>query len=88
VLLMCATRRLVASPSSGDELEGRFLGLMAYLEPKGKGESRMPGNRRPGPGVRDGASGDPRELRVTAAIGEHDAHRRILRRSTRTGAGG
>src|SRR5215471_9176113 len=39
-----------------------FLGLMAYLELKGEGDRSMPGNRRPGPGVRDGASRDPRDM--------------------------
>lgn len=42
-----------------EELERRFLGLMTYLEPKGEGDSSMSGNRWPGPGVRDGAPGDP-----------------------------
>jgi hypothetical protein len=35
---------------------------MAYLDPKGEGDSSMPGNQRPGPGVRDGALGDPRDM--------------------------
>jgi hypothetical protein len=39
-----------------------FLGLMAYLNPKGAGDSSMPVKRRSGPGVRDGASWDPRDM--------------------------
>ena len=35
---------------------------MAYLEPKGEGDKSMPGNQRPGPDVRDGALGDPRDM--------------------------
>jgi hypothetical protein len=32
---LCATRRSVVFPVSREELGGRFLGLMAYLAPKG-----------------------------------------------------
>src|SRR6185312_871826 len=46
---------------SREELEGRFLGLMAYLDTKGEGDQSMPANQRPGPGVGDGALGDPRD---------------------------
>ena len=35
---------------------------MAYLEPKGEGDKSMPENQRPGPGVRDGALGDPLDM--------------------------
>lgn len=42
-----------------EELEGRFLGLMAYLEPKGERDSSMPENQRPGPDARNGALGRP-----------------------------
>jgi hypothetical protein len=35
---------------------------MAYLEPKGEGDKSMLGNQRPGPDVRDGALGDPRDM--------------------------
>jgi len=31
---------------SREELEGRFLGLMAYLDPKGEGDNSMPGKQR------------------------------------------
>ena len=47
---------------SREELGGRFLGPMAYLDPKGEGDKSMPGKRRPCPGVRDGAPGDPRDM--------------------------
>jgi hypothetical protein len=30
-------------PAQPEELEGRFLGLMADLDPKGKGDNSMPG---------------------------------------------
>src|SRR5882757_9405895 len=39
-----------------------FLGLMAYLKPKGAGDGSMPEKRRSGPGVRDDASRDPRDM--------------------------
>ena len=42
---------LCCIPGSREELEGRFLGLMADLDPKGEGDNSMPGNRRPCPGV-------------------------------------
>ena len=38
------------------------LDLMAYLDLKGEGDSSMPGNRWPCPGVRDGVPGDPRDM--------------------------
>jgi hypothetical protein len=37
---------------SWEELGGRFLGLMAYLDPKGEGDKSMPGKQRSCPGVR------------------------------------
>jgi hypothetical protein len=37
---------------SREELGGRFLGLMAYLDPKGEGDKSMPGKQRSRPGVR------------------------------------
>src|SRR6266702_2011049 len=36
---------------SREELGGRFLGLMAYLDPKGEGDNSMPGKQRPCSGV-------------------------------------
>ncbi len=42
-----------------EEFERRFLGLMAYLNPKGEGDQSMPGNQQPGPGVRDDVLGRP-----------------------------
>ncbi len=35
---------------------------MAYLEPKGEGDSSMPANRRSSPDVRGDAAGDPRDM--------------------------
>lgn len=36
-----------------------FLGLMAYLDLKGKGDSSMPAKQRPCPGTRNGVLRDP-----------------------------
>ncbi len=47
---------------SREELGGRFLGPMAYPDPKGDGNNRMLGNRRSGSGVRAEASRDPRDM--------------------------
>ena len=47
---------------SREELGGRFLGLMADLDPKGEGDNSMPGNQRSCPGVWSDASGDPRDM--------------------------
>src|SRR5438067_2585074 len=59
----CAPRGAWLYPRrSREELEGRFLGLMAYLDPKGEGDKSMPGNQWPGPDVRDGVLGDPRDM--------------------------
>jgi hypothetical protein len=41
----CATRRSVISPVQPGGTEGRFLGLMAYVDPKGEADSSMPGNQ-------------------------------------------
>jgi transposase len=41
----CAMRRLVVSRLSREKLGGRFLGLLAYLDPKGEGDHSMPGKR-------------------------------------------
>jgi hypothetical protein len=58
-----APRGALSYPSrSEEELRGTFLGLMAYLEPKGKGDNSMPGNRWPCPGVWGGAPGGPRDM--------------------------
>ena len=40
---------LLYSRFSREEFGGIFLGLMAYLEPKGKGDNSMPGKQRPCP---------------------------------------
>ena len=47
---------------SREELEGRFLGPMAYPDPEGERNNRMPGKRRSRPGVWGGASRDPRDM--------------------------
>jgi hypothetical protein len=47
---------------SREELGGRFLGLMAYLDPKGEGDNSMPGKQWPCPGVWNGALRDPRNM--------------------------
>ena len=47
---------------SREELEGGFLGPMAYPDPKGERNSSMPAKRWSGPGVRAGASRDPRDM--------------------------
>jgi hypothetical protein len=57
----CAMRRLVVSPAEPGGTGGRFLGPMAYLDPKGEGDSSMPLKRRPCSGVGDGVSWDPRD---------------------------
>ena len=46
---------------SWEELGGRFLGLMAYLDPKGEGDKSMPGKQRSCPGVRARAAAGPVE---------------------------
>ena len=52
------------SPSfpSREGLGGGSLGLMAYRDPKGERDKRMPEKRRSSPGVRGGASRDPRDM--------------------------
>ena len=47
---------------SREELEGMFLGPMAYPDPEGERNNRMPGKRRSCPGVRGEASRDPRDM--------------------------
>ena len=60
---LCAPRGALLYPRfSREGLGGRFLGLMAYLDPKGEGDKSMPENQRPGSVVRDGALGDPRDM--------------------------
>jgi hypothetical protein len=46
---------------SREELGGRFLGLMADLDPKGEGDQSMPGKRWPCPGVRARGAVGPAE---------------------------
>ena len=48
----CAPRGASLYPRrSRDELGGRFVGLMAYLDPKGEGDKSMPGKQRSCSGV-------------------------------------
>ena len=47
---------------SREELEGRFLGPMAYPDPKGERNNSMPAKRRSCPGVRGEASRDPCDM--------------------------
>ena len=39
-----------------------FLGLMAYLDPKGEGDNSMPVNQRPGPMSGTACWEDPRDM--------------------------
>jgi hypothetical protein len=47
---------------SREELGGRFLGPMAYLDPKGEGNSSMPGKQRSCSGVWNEALRGPRDM--------------------------
>ena len=47
---------------SREELGGRFLGPMAYLDPKGEGNNSMPGKQRSCSGVRNDALRDPCDM--------------------------
>ena len=47
---------------SREELEGMFLGPMAYPDPKGERNNRLPGKRRSCPGAWGEASRDPRDM--------------------------
>jgi hypothetical protein len=58
----CAARRPVVSPAQPGGTRRRFLGPMAYPDPKGERDKRMPANRRSSPGVRGDAPGDPRDM--------------------------
>jgi hypothetical protein len=49
-------------PRSGQGREELSLDLMADLDLKGEGDSSMPANRQPGPGVWGGVPGDPRDM--------------------------
>lgn len=55
----CAMRRLVVSPVQPGRTGGRFVGPLAYLDPKGEGDTSMPLRRRPYSGIGGGASWDP-----------------------------
>jgi hypothetical protein len=59
----CAPRGALLYPRfSREELGGRFLGLMAYLDPKGEGDKSMPGKQCSCPGARGEALRDPRDM--------------------------
>jgi hypothetical protein len=61
--IQAAPRGALSYPRfSREELEGRFLGLMAYLDPKGEGDQSMPGKQCSCPGVRGEALRDPRNM--------------------------
>jgi hypothetical protein len=47
---------------SREELEGGFLGPMAYPDPQGERDSSMPGRAMVSPGVRAEVSRDPRDM--------------------------
>jgi hypothetical protein len=47
---------------SREELGGMFLGLMAYLDPKGEGDNSMPVNQQPGPVPGTACWEDPRDM--------------------------
>ena len=59
---VCAARRPVVSPAQPGVIRRKLLGLMAYPDPKGERNKSMPANRRSRPGVRGGASWDPRDM--------------------------
>ena len=58
----CAARRPVVSPAQPGGTRRKFLGPMAYPDPKGERDHRLPGNRRSCPGVRGDAPRDPRDM--------------------------
>jgi hypothetical protein len=47
---------------SWEELGGMFLGQLAYLDAKARGDKSLPGKQRPTGGVQDGALHDPRDM--------------------------
>jgi integrase/recombinase XerD len=51
IYLQCATRRPVVSPAQPGGTQGRFLGPMAYPDPRGERNNSMPGKRRSSSGV-------------------------------------
>jgi putative transposase len=60
---LCATSHLVVSPAQpgGTRREVPGSDGLPVVERR-TGDESMPGNQRPGPGVRDGALGDPRDM--------------------------
>lgn len=47
---------------SWEELGGTFLGQLAYLDAKARGDKSLPGEQRPTGDVEDGALDDPRDM--------------------------
>ena len=60
------------------------MGLMAYRDPKGERDKRMPEKRRSSPGVRGGASRDPRDMaKVGMGRGPPPSDEMLVARSRR-----
>ena len=58
----CAVRRFVVSPTqSGGTWRRVFLGHLAYLNAKARGDQSMPGKRWPSEGVQGVVPRDPRD---------------------------
>jgi hypothetical protein len=59
--IQAAPRGALSYPRcSREKLGGRFLGLMAYLDPKGEGNNSMPEKQRPGSGMERCVAGPAR----------------------------
>ena len=75
---------------SRDELEGRFVGLMAHPDPKGERDNRMPVNRRSSQVSGLTRRGDPRDkakARLPKPQSPEDARHRPPKKTPETGAG-
>ena len=60
--IQAAPRGALSYPRcSREKLGGRFLGLMAYLDPKGEGNNSMPEKQRPCSGIWNDALRGPRD---------------------------
>ena len=61
--IQAAPRGALSYPRcSREKLGGRFLGLMAYLDPKGEGNNSMPEKQRPCSGIWNDALRGPRDM--------------------------
>jgi hypothetical protein len=61
--IQAAPRGVLSYPRcSREKLGGRFLGLMAYLDPKGEGDNSMPGKQRSCSGIWNDALRGPRDM--------------------------